>query len=262
MTNNSLMIAGDGSIRAVDPRAFPDLDNAKVGIAVDPKYKEFKEGESLRCIFCGFTPIKNGELIAAVMQAKDGFYLNSGVSLVEQLKNLPPGTAVQVVSKGEKNLGGGKRVNLFQVNILDLGEPVTTQSVTVPSPAGAPPAATRPTPAPKPKQTLYNRPLDPETLRDLLKKKVEYHAKKQTLATQADRGILATVLNTTFEGDKEKRRVLTGWLIENAHISAMSQPQVMALLDWLECHAFDSVPPKHAIEEAKAAYEVAVKFNQ
>lgn len=250
--NNSLMIPGDGSIRAVDPRTFPDLDNAKVGIAIDPKYKQFKDGESLRCIFCGFTLIKKDELTAAVLQAKDGFYLNSGTSLVEQLKNLAPGTAVQVTYQGEKSLGGGKRVNLFQVNILDVG-PVATQTVVIPSPSGA-----SPTPAAEPK---HDRPLDPFKLQELIRAKAIHLQKKNVLASQADRGIVATTLKTTFEGDDEKRHALQAFLIGKAELKKMSQPEVKALQQWLECPNFDSVPPLYVIEEAKAAYLKAVENN-
>jgi len=244
---------------AVDPGAFPDLDKAKVGINIDPKYHEFKDGETIRCFFCGLTwrNIKGEKLLTAVFQMKEGFIMNSGKSLVSQLPHLQPGTPVQVAYLGKKTVGDkGERTNLFQVNVLS-GVSAETQAVAVPSPSGAAAAPKLESgTAEKPK---ISRPLDPETLRRFFPKKIEKHSEKRTIVTQAQRGILAVTLDTTFEGDKNKRKVLTGWLIGRAHIKEMSQAEVAALLDWLECKAFDSVPPDYVIKEARAAYAVALK---
>ena len=101
---------GDG-LSFLNPDDMPDLDNAEVGINIQPEYMEFKNpGDAMRGVFNGITsittkdkqnPDQYKEIEAVVLQTKTGVKLNAGASLVKQFKNLRVGTAVQIVYKGE-----------------------------------------------------------------------------------------------------------------------------------------------------------------
>lgn len=112
----------------LNPSEMPDLDNAEVGISIEPKYHEFVLGQSVRGIFNGIGHITkkndNGEgytdVPAIVFQTKDGVKLNAGASLVNQMRNIPPGTAVQITYSGQEKTGNGYKVNKFDVRLLNV----------------------------------------------------------------------------------------------------------------------------------------------
>jgi hypothetical protein len=123
----------------VNPADLPDLDKAEIGMSIEPKYFEFKNaGDSLRGVYIGNTTITsktNKNIIpTVVLQNKDGFFLNSGASLVDQLGKLPTGTAVQVTFTGTEKTSNGYNVKKFDVRILNTGKnvpvhaPATTQA--------------------------------------------------------------------------------------------------------------------------------------
>ncbi len=241
---------------AVPPGDFPDLSKADVGISVDPKYYEFKDGESVRAVFCGFMMIKNNTVKAAVLQRETDFILNGGVSLVSQMELLPRGTPVQIIYMGKravKDGAEGARANIFQVNIL---KNIPGAKVYLPVSVPPPPAIPATVPAgSQPKQRVA-RPLDPDKLKSYFPAKIQRNA--QTMATQFHRGVLAVKLESLFDGDKqtqkEMRNVLTGWLIGKEHISDMNQAEVNALLDWLEARTFEAEVPAYVKQEAESVY--------
>ncbi len=112
----------------LNPSDMPDLDNAEVGISIEPKYHEFLLGQPVRGIFNGIGHITkkndNGEgytdVPAIVFQTKDGVKLNAGASLVNQMRNIPPGTAVQITYSGQEKTGNGYKVNKFDVRLLNV----------------------------------------------------------------------------------------------------------------------------------------------
>jgi hypothetical protein len=137
---NELAIPNDESTELAEPSDFgnemaflnpaemPDLDSAEVGISIEPKYHEFVLGEAVRGIFNGIGHITkkndNGDgytnVPAIVFQTKDGVKLNAGASLVNQMRNIPPGTAVQITYSGQEKTGNGYKVNKFDVRLLNV----------------------------------------------------------------------------------------------------------------------------------------------
>jgi hypothetical protein len=105
------------------------------------------------------------------------------------------------------------------------------------------------------------RPLSAESLRALMGKKVQKHDVAKATISQADRQIVASVLDHIFNGEKTNRYELCSWLVGVASTKDMSQAQVKALQDWTECKAFDSVPPAYVIAEARSAHAAALVAN-
>lgn len=125
----------------VHPDDMPDLNKAEVGMNIEKKYYEFRQiGDVVRAVYNGMDYITTNKKDAAgnkivkripsvVFQTKDGVFLNSGASLVEQFKNIPPGTAIQITYKGEVRTSGGNDVKKYDVNILNIKVPAQAVSV-------------------------------------------------------------------------------------------------------------------------------------
>lgn len=112
-------------------------------------------------------------------------------------------------------------------------------------------------PKPETSKTTVERPLSAETLRSLIAKKAERYDKEKVTVSQADRQIVAAVLDNTL-GDKTKRYELCHYLVGNSSTKEMTQAQVKALMDWTECHTFDAVPPEYVKQEANSAHSAAL----
>jgi len=121
------------------PDQFPDLESAVEGVSLTPKYFEFKTaGESIRAVFCGFSSMhsknKDAQIPLAVLQTKEGFFVNAGANLVSQLQKLSPRTAVQITYNGTQKTGSGNNVKTFDVRLLTIGgEKPAPQKTTPPN---------------------------------------------------------------------------------------------------------------------------------
>lgn len=114
----------------LNPSDMPDLDAAEVGFNIQPESMEFTTpGQSARAIFNGITFLKvkdqahPGEYLereTAVLQTKTGIKINMGANLVKQMKFIPVGTAIQIVYKGEEPTNGGRKVKVYDVNLLNV----------------------------------------------------------------------------------------------------------------------------------------------
>lgn len=114
----------------LNPEEMPDLEEAEVGINVQPEYFEFKQiGDSLRAVFNGITTIQTKDQMnpgeykqipAVVLQNRDGVKLNAGASLVSQFERLLPGTAVQISYKGTEKTKSGNNVKTYEVRLLNV----------------------------------------------------------------------------------------------------------------------------------------------
>ena len=126
----------------VNPNDMPDLDSAEIGMSIEKKYFEFvKEGDTVRAVFNGMDYITTNkedaqgnkvqkQIPAIVFQNKQGVYLNSGASLVEQFKTIPAGTPVQIKYIGEVKTGSGNKVKKYDVNILNVSVKATAVTIT------------------------------------------------------------------------------------------------------------------------------------
>jgi hypothetical protein len=120
----------------VMPGDFPDLDNAEVGMSIEKRYFEFDlKGKKIRAVFNGMdfiTSAKNGErkqIPAICFQTKEGVFLNSGASLVEQFKSIPPGTPVQIEYLGDAKTASNNNVKKFDVRLLNVAVKVSVVKV-------------------------------------------------------------------------------------------------------------------------------------
>lgn len=111
----------------VNPADLPDLDSAETGMMLEKKYYEFKDaGQVVRAVYNGMQTItskKNDEekqVPAIVFQNKEGVFLNSGASLVDQFASIPPGTPVEIKYMGKEKTKSGNQVNKFEVRLLNV----------------------------------------------------------------------------------------------------------------------------------------------
>lgn len=124
-----------------NPDQMPNLDEAEVGISIQPESIEFKNpGDNIRAVFNGFTELKvkdqvnKGQYVyrkTAVLQTKTGVKINMGANLLKQLAFVPVGTAVQITYKGEEKTGSGNKVKVYDVHLLNVPRvnvPVVSQT--------------------------------------------------------------------------------------------------------------------------------------
>jgi hypothetical protein len=106
----------------IDPANMPDLDKMDEGINIESQYWEVRTpGETKRGVLVGWSEFngKNGPVDQVIMQNKDGIWRCAGANLVQQMRPLPLGTAVQVTFMGEEKTGKGYKVNKFTVKLLN-----------------------------------------------------------------------------------------------------------------------------------------------
>lgn len=159
------------AVQILQPEQLPDLDAMDEGMSLAPSYREFQEGQSVRAVLCGFSEMESqkkdgqdkGRMIPmAVFQSKDGVWVNAGANLVQQVKNVPIGTALQVTFKGKERTKGGFSVNTFEVRLLNpagsgssAASPATSLGSAAPS-QSAPAQTTQAAPAAKADITVIN----------------------------------------------------------------------------------------------------------
>lgn len=138
-----------------------------------------------------------------------------------------------------------------------------------------PPSAPEPAATPPPSRSASEsnkRPYAPEIFRakfqEIVAELPELYAKSNAplTVTPQEGHILASILDTTFDGDKDKRYIVCAWLCGIGSTKEMSPAVVKAFFKVLgikndEAHKpqFDDVPTDVSIKELRAAYEVAVK---
>ena len=112
---------------------------------------------------------------------------------------------------------------------------------------------------PEPEHILPARPMTP----DQLKAEIEEGANGQDARNTTDkhRKILASCLDTTFEGDKTKRYELCKWLAGAASTKDIPGNRVLAMLAWLEVDSFNQPPADIAVVEAKSALAAALQAS-
>jgi hypothetical protein len=119
---NELVAVEKPSIVYIDPANMPDLDEMNEGINIESQYWEVRTpGETKRGILVGWSKFdgKNGPVDQVIMQNKEGIWRCAGANLVQQMRPLPLGTAVQVTFAGEEKTGRGYKVNKFIVKMLN-----------------------------------------------------------------------------------------------------------------------------------------------
>lgn len=124
---SALMVPPKSEMAYIAPAELPDLDEAEVGFSLEAKYLKFAaSGQSVRAVFNGFTTIRkneNGEIkpmTAAVLQNKDGLYLNATSNILDQLSRVPAGTAVQITYTGDEKTANGYNVKKFDIRVLNV----------------------------------------------------------------------------------------------------------------------------------------------
>jgi hypothetical protein len=106
-----------------------------------------------------------------------------------------------------------------------------------------------------------NRPYDPQTLKAKIEERAGIHRNKQTKATQADGGIVASHINDIFDGDKTKRYELCKWLTGKSSTKEMGSEYIHAIKDWMGVDSWDNPPDENAMKEAQTALSEALKAS-
>ena len=137
-TNDEFLVDTDGDTSAllvpqksemayIAPNEIPDLDKAEVGFSLEAKYLKFAtNGQTVRVVFNGFTTIRKNEggeikpMTAAVLQNKDGLFLNATSNILDQLARIPAGTAVQITYTGDEKTASGYNVKKFDIRVLNI----------------------------------------------------------------------------------------------------------------------------------------------
>ena len=122
-----LMVPQKSEMAYIAPDELPDLDNAETGFSLEAKYLKFSTpSQVVRAVFNGFTTIRkneNGEIKpmgAAVLQNKDGLFLNATSNILDQLGRVPAGTAVQITYTGDEKTANGYNVKKFDIRVLNV----------------------------------------------------------------------------------------------------------------------------------------------
>src|SRR5574340_819838 len=141
----------------------------------------------------------------------------------------------------------------------ELGADVNEDGAVISAPPGSVIDMT-PEPAPKvAKSAKPDRPISSESLRSFMASKIKKYTDAKVTVSDAERHVVAAVLDTTFNGEKTKRYELCHWLVGESSTKKMPPAQVKALMDWLECHKYEDVPPQYVISEANSAHAVALQ---
>jgi hypothetical protein len=124
---SALLAPVNNELSYLNPAEMPNLDEAEAGFSLEATYKKFViTGEIFRAVFNGFTTIRkneNGQIVpmtAAVLQNKDGLFLNSTSNILDQLQRVPAGTAVQITYQGDQKTTSGYNVKKFEIRILNV----------------------------------------------------------------------------------------------------------------------------------------------
>lgn len=139
---SALLAPAKNELSYLSPADMPNLDEAEAGFSLEATYKKFVTvNETFRAVFNGFTTIRkneNGQIVpmtAAVLQNKDGLFLNSTSNILDQLQRVPAGTAVQITYLGDQKTASGYNVKKFEIRVLN----VTRANVPQVSPAAPEP---------------------------------------------------------------------------------------------------------------------------
>lgn len=124
---SALIVPPKSEMAYIAPSELPDLDNAELGFSLEAKYLKFSTpGQSVRVVFNGFTQIRKNEggeikpMTAAVLQNKDGLFLNATSNILDQLSRVPAGTAVQITYTGDEKTSSGYNVKKFDIRVLNV----------------------------------------------------------------------------------------------------------------------------------------------
>lgn len=124
---SALIVPPKSEMAYIAPSELPDMDNAELGFSLEAKYLKFSTpGQSVRVVFNGFTQIRKNEggeikpMTAAVLQNKDGLFLNATSNILDQLSRVPAGTAVQITYTGDEKTSSGYNVKKFDIRVLNV----------------------------------------------------------------------------------------------------------------------------------------------
>lgn len=134
-----------------------------------------------------------------------------------------------------------------------------------PEPEQPPAQKTAPAPTAKASdagsQAASKRPYQPDEFKERFTKAVEAIQEKNHLENigEMQRKIVASIIDTTFNGSKTMRYEVCEWLTGHASTKDMSKAQIKALLHVAQVIDFDDMPCPEFIQEIKWAHAEALK---
>ena len=101
------------------------------------------------------------------------------------------------------------------------------------------------------------RPLAPAELKNAIDRKAAGHV--NDVASETDRKVVASYVNSMFDGDKTKRYEFCKWIAGAASTKDIPNNYILALMDWMGVSGWDQAPSQDAIKEAQSALPEALK---
>lgn len=117
----------NGTLAIPNTEALGKLENAETGMSLTVTYKmqeDWVKGEAIRCFFLGLKEIPNdkGEnVLCAGFMNKSEVFLAGQMVLIDAVRGLAIGTALEIVFNGKKqNKTSAGSTNLFTVRLLNI----------------------------------------------------------------------------------------------------------------------------------------------
>jgi len=109
----------------------------------------------------------------------------------------------------------------------------------------------------EPDAKINGRPYPSETVKAKITEMVAKN--KDAKIHENHRKVVASVLDTTFNGEKTMRYELCQWLVGVSSTKKMTAAQVRALLTWLGVDRFEDIPSEYVIAEARSCHTAALE---
>lgn len=119
----------EATLSMPNTEALGKLQTAETGMAITIKYKTQEDwmelkGKPVRCFFMGVKEVPNedGEkVLCAGFMSTDGVFIAGQMVLVDAVRGLNKGTAIEIIYDGKKkNSSSDGSTNMFTVNLLNL----------------------------------------------------------------------------------------------------------------------------------------------
>jgi len=98
------------------------IEKAKETRSLNFEYLKMEAGQVGRFIFTGIFEqlVNERKTLLAGLYSKDQAFISASHMIVQACQKVSPGTILEIIYKGDKNLGGGKKLGEYEVNQVIL----------------------------------------------------------------------------------------------------------------------------------------------